>query len=240
MRSPLWRRRYPTSARVLSTAQPSAPPEMDHLCSNRLGQITNCSCRVACRPAGPSSSVPQSEPVSGKVLASKAGQVFARAEGTYRGSLSVTIIPDFTPHETRLQNHLPQRQTDRRRRPPQQLRDFTIRMEILWESETSTNAELTPKEVEFMQRLPSNNPRAGYNRRPKHEPEARSWRADCTDSLSIDIPNAKAWRRCARLPPPSTGRFPDATDKSIRMYNFQASSSLCQRPKEHRPPYRPR
>ena len=46
-------------------------------------------------------------------------------------------------------------------------RDFTIRKEILWESETATNAELTQKEVEFITALRSNDPNVGYNRWPK-------------------------------------------------------------------------
>ena len=45
--------------------------------------------------------------------------------------------------------------------------DFTIRQEILWESETATNAELTQKEVEFITALRSNDPNVGYNRWPK-------------------------------------------------------------------------
>ena len=50
------------SKRLLPVIQwevPRRPPEIDHLCSNRLDQITNRSCRVALRRAGPSSSMPR-------------------------------------------------------------------------------------------------------------------------------------------------------------------------------------
>ena len=43
----------------------------------------------------------------------------------------------------------------------EQLCDFTIRKEILWESETATNAEVTQKEMEFIVRLRSNDSRVG-------------------------------------------------------------------------------
>jgi hypothetical protein len=35
----------------------------------------------------------------------------------------------------------------------EQRRDFTIRREILWESETASDAEVTQKEVEYITRL---------------------------------------------------------------------------------------
>jgi hypothetical protein len=49
----------------------------------------------------------------------------------------------------------------------EQRRDFTIRREILWESETATNSEVTQKEIEFIRMYESNNPLIGYNQRPK-------------------------------------------------------------------------
>jgi hypothetical protein len=49
----------------------------------------------------------------------------------------------------------------------EQRRDFTIRKEILWESETATPAEVRAKELEFIHALRSNNPAIGYNRWPK-------------------------------------------------------------------------
>jgi hypothetical protein len=50
---------------------------------------------------------------------------------------------------------------------PEQRKDFVIRREILWESETATQAEVTVKEVEFILALRSNDPAIGYNRWPK-------------------------------------------------------------------------
>ena len=46
-------------------------------------------------------------------------------------------------------------------------KDFTIRKEVLWESETATDGEVRQKEVEIIRELQSNNPRFGYNRWPK-------------------------------------------------------------------------
>lgn len=48
-------------------------------------------------------------------------------------------------------------------------RDFTIRKQILWESETATDNEVNQKEVEFIIKLSSNNPAIGYNRLPKYK-----------------------------------------------------------------------
>ena len=48
----------------------------------------------------------------------------------------------------------------------EQRRDFTVRKEILWESDTATNQEVNAKEVEFIRLLRSNDPAIGYNRRP--------------------------------------------------------------------------
>lgn len=49
----------------------------------------------------------------------------------------------------------------------EQRHDFVIRKEVLWESETATNAEVNRKEVEFIVALGANNPDVGYNRWPK-------------------------------------------------------------------------
>ena len=46
-------------------------------------------------------------------------------------------------------------------------RDFTIRKEILWESENATDGEVNQKEVEFIRLYRSNDPRIGYNQWPK-------------------------------------------------------------------------
>ena len=48
-----------------------------------------------------------------------------------------------------------------------QLRDFTIRKELLWESESGSDQEVNQKEVEFIKLLNSNNPDIGYNKWPK-------------------------------------------------------------------------
>ena len=53
---------------------------------------------------------------------------------------------------------------------PEQYRDFTVRREILWESETATRQELTAKEVEFIRGMNANDPAIGYNRWPKFKP----------------------------------------------------------------------
>ena len=49
----------------------------------------------------------------------------------------------------------------------EQRRDFTIKREILWESETALDSEVNQKEVEFIVALRSNDPAIGYNRWPK-------------------------------------------------------------------------
>jgi len=49
----------------------------------------------------------------------------------------------------------------------EQRKDFTIRREILWESETASRGEITAKEIEFILALKSNNPSIGYNQWPK-------------------------------------------------------------------------
>jgi hypothetical protein len=48
----------------------------------------------------------------------------------------------------------------------EQRRDFSIRKEILWESEEAVDAEVNRKEVELINRYQSNNPNIGYNRWP--------------------------------------------------------------------------
>ena len=48
-----------------------------------------------------------------------------------------------------------------------QMRDFTIRKEILWESESATKSEVSQKEIEFIRQFRSNDPSIGYNQWPK-------------------------------------------------------------------------
>jgi hypothetical protein len=46
-------------------------------------------------------------------------------------------------------------------------RNFTIKKEILWESETATDKEVNQKEIEYIKLYKSNNPEIGYNQWPK-------------------------------------------------------------------------
>lgn len=49
-------------------------------------------------------------------------------------------------------------------------RDFTIRKEILWESEIATDKEVNQKEIYFIRYYKSNDPNIGYNQWPKFKP----------------------------------------------------------------------
>jgi hypothetical protein len=49
----------------------------------------------------------------------------------------------------------------------EQRRDFSIRKEILWGSDTATDNEVNQKEVEFIRLYRSNDPMIGYNRWPR-------------------------------------------------------------------------
>lgn len=53
----------------------------------------------------------------------------------------------------------------------EQRRDFTIRRQILWESDGATDKEVNQKEIEFIKMLRSNDPSVGYNQLPKHKNE---------------------------------------------------------------------
>ena len=50
--------------------------------------------------------------------------------------------------------------------------NYTIRKEILWESESATEKELSQKEVEFIRQYNSNDPAIGYNQWPKFKPDS--------------------------------------------------------------------
>jgi hypothetical protein len=54
----------------------------------------------------------------------------------------------------------------------EQRRDFIIRKEILWESDTATDHEVNVQETTFILQLRSNDPAVGYNRRPRFVPRA--------------------------------------------------------------------
>lgn len=49
----------------------------------------------------------------------------------------------------------------------EQQRDFTIRKEILWESEVASDSEVNKKEIEYITFFKSNDPIVGYNQWPK-------------------------------------------------------------------------
>jgi len=50
----------------------------------------------------------------------------------------------------------------------EQRRDFTIRKEILFESETATDREISEREIALIRKYRSNEPEIGYNRSPRH------------------------------------------------------------------------
>ncbi|WP_166906251.1 GIY-YIG nuclease family protein [Mycobacterium sp. DL440] len=45
--------------------------------------------------------------------------------------------------------------------------DLTLRKEILWESESATDADVRAKEIELIRETGANNPRIGYNLTPR-------------------------------------------------------------------------
>lgn len=51
----------------------------------------------------------------------------------------------------------------------EQRRDFTVRKEILFESETISGEELNQLEMRFIRELRANEPAVGYNQRPRHK-----------------------------------------------------------------------
>jgi hypothetical protein len=53
----------------------------------------------------------------------------------------------------------------------EQRKDFTVRKEILWETETATDSEISSKETEYIKMFNSNDPLIGYNRWPKYKNE---------------------------------------------------------------------
>jgi hypothetical protein len=52
----------------------------------------------------------------------------------------------------------------------EQRRDFRIRKEILWESETASDEEVNSVEQAYIRTLGANDPSMGYNQSPKFEP----------------------------------------------------------------------
>ena len=55
----------------------------------------------------------------------------------------------------------------------EEMRDFTIRKEILWESETDSDREVAKKEAQYIRALRSNDPTVGNNRWPKYRNSGR-------------------------------------------------------------------
>ena len=49
----------------------------------------------------------------------------------------------------------------------EQRRDFTVRKEILWESNDATDEEVAAVEISLIRRFRANDPAVGYNRWPK-------------------------------------------------------------------------
>ena len=49
----------------------------------------------------------------------------------------------------------------------EQIRDFSIRKEIIWESEIASDTEVNLEKVRLINLYMSNNPEIGYNRWPK-------------------------------------------------------------------------
>jgi DNA modification methylase len=54
----------------------------------------------------------------------------------------------------------------------EQRRSFTITRDIIWESETATNQEVTAMEMRLIREHRSNDPDIGYNLRPKFIPNS--------------------------------------------------------------------
>jgi hypothetical protein len=54
----------------------------------------------------------------------------------------------------------------------EQRRNFTVRREVLWESDAATDNDVARKEVEFIERYRSNDPAVGYNRWPRRREKA--------------------------------------------------------------------
>jgi hypothetical protein len=72
----------------------------------------------------------------------------------------------------------------------EQSRDFTVRKQILWQSEVATDAEVDAKEIEFILALKSNDPAIGYNRSLK--PQSRFKRRPLDPTLKqAELPQRK-------------------------------------------------
>ena len=85
-----------------------------------------------------------------------------------------------------------------------QRRDFTIRKEILWESETATADEVNEVEIRFIRQYRSNDPAVGYNRRPKYRHEAQVITQSAANLIPLGSETA-AGIPDRSLPPPRAG-----------------------------------
>lgn len=54
---------------------------------------------------------------------------------------------------------------------PEQRRDFAIRREILFESAIAPDSEINQKEIEFIKKFQSHDPKIGYNQWPRFKPQ---------------------------------------------------------------------
>jgi hypothetical protein len=53
--------------------------------------------------------------------------------------------------------------------PKQQRSDYTVRKQILWESDTASEEELSAMEIKCIREHKSNDPKFGYNRFPPYK-----------------------------------------------------------------------
>jgi len=67
----------------------------------------------------------------------------------------------------------------------EQRRDFTIRREVLWESETATNAELNAVELRCIREFRANDPAYGYNQWPRYQPTENAGKAAAKPAFAI-------------------------------------------------------
>ena len=51
-----------------------------------------------------------------------------------------------------------------------QRRDFTVRRETIWESETASDEEVSGVEAAYIRALGANDPKMGYNEWPEYKP----------------------------------------------------------------------
>jgi hypothetical protein len=78
---------------------------------------------------------------------------------------------------------------------PEQRRDFTVRKQTLWESETASDTEVGLVEIAYIRSLRSNDPLVGYNRWPRvASPAATQPRAPQQDGGRKDLPRGRSDR----------------------------------------------